>query len=217
MNLNYFDISETEQKQMESFKENNTIFDVGCSIGCWSECALTYCNKLDIHLFDPLGTLKNRGIGKFNPIALSNFKIQQPFWMYKEHMALSSFYRISERFENDVLKIKPVQIAIDCDTIDNYCVDNSVKKIDYLKIDVEGSEFDVLKGAIASLQNKIIRKIQIEYGATFINAGIKLKDIFDLLIPIGYHATILSDESESVEKYTDDIEIFNFCNYLFEL
>src|SRR5262249_20570716 len=51
------------------------------------------------------------------------------------------------RFNKDASK----QIRVDCTTIDRFCSDRRIKKIDILKIDTEGFDFDVLKGAIAML------------------------------------------------------------------
>ena len=36
---------------------------------------------------------------------------------------------------------------VQSDTLDNYCKDNQIEKIDILKIDTEGSELDILQGA----------------------------------------------------------------------
>ena len=47
-------------------------------------------------------------------------------------------------------------------TLDNFIRNNNIKKIDYLKIDVEGFELNVLKGAITTLTNIIPAIIQLE-------------------------------------------------------
>ncbi len=47
-------------------------------------------------------------------------------------------------------------------TLDSFCKDRGIEKIDYLKIDVEGAESDTLEGAIELLNNKKISYIQFE-------------------------------------------------------
>ena len=47
------------------------------------------------------------------------------------------------------------------DTLDNFCKKKKIKKIDILKIDVEGAEMDVLKGANKILNNTNILQVEI--------------------------------------------------------
>ena len=54
------------------------------------------------------------------------------------------------------------QIRVDCTTIDKFCSDFSIKKIDVLKIDTEGFELEVVKGAISMLAQKVIKFIYFE-------------------------------------------------------
>ena len=54
----------------------------------------------------------------------------------------------------------------------------------FIKIDVEGFEFEVLKGFGNMLSEKAIKIIQFEYGYANADAGHTLKDIFNFLIKI---------------------------------
>ena len=56
---------------------------------------------------------------------------------------------------------------------------NRISSVDFLKIDTEGYELNVLKGFGVNI--KAIRFVQFEYGGTFKDAGIKLKEIVDFL------------------------------------
>ena len=53
---------------------------------------------------------------------------------------------------------------VDCQftTLDDFCDENNVEFIDFLKIDVQGAEFKVLKGAKKALSEKRIGVIQLE-------------------------------------------------------
>ena len=61
--------------------------------------------------------------------------------------------------------------------IDEY----NLSKIDYLKIDTEGAELLILKGATQSLIDKKINCIQVEYGGTFEDVGFTVSDLIDYL------------------------------------
>lgn len=66
-------------------------------------------------------------------------------------------------------------------TLDQFIEQEKLDKIDYLKIDVEGLELEVLKGASKSLKSGLIKGGQFEYGGTFQDAGIKLGDVVQFL------------------------------------
>jgi hypothetical protein len=55
-----------------------------------------------------------------------------------------------------------------------------------MKLDVEGHELDVLRGAHAMLSSARIEAVQFEYGGTYLDAGVRLADVFDLLAASSY-------------------------------
>ena len=71
-------------------------------------------------------------------------------------------------------------------TIDSFLLDSNIKRIDLLKIDVEGSELSVLKGALAALESSAIRYIYAE--------------CITLLDPIEPH-TLFSDLTSFLHPY----------------
>jgi hypothetical protein len=58
---------------------------------------------------------------------------------------------------------KARQIEIRCTTIDRFCSDRGINQIDVLKIDAEGFDFDVLKGASSMLAEQAIKFIYFEF------------------------------------------------------
>jgi FkbM family methyltransferase len=147
------------------------IFDVGCFIGNFSrnlKKKLNLKNK-NFYLFDANPNLKIKDF-KYNNLVFSD-KIQIRNFYLNEFFP-SSGSSLKEDTKNDlkwnytrklitlstnkgfkILKVKT-------NTIDNFCKNNKIIKIDILKIDVEGSELEVLKGS-----KKILNKthlIQLE-------------------------------------------------------
>jgi FkbM family methyltransferase len=89
------------------------------------------------------------------------------------------------RFSKDASK----QIQVDCTTIDRFCSDRRIKKIDILKIDTEGFDFDVLKGATSMLAQHAIRFIYFEFNDITPRSGASggaLMPIDQLIRPHGY-------------------------------
>ena len=58
---------------------------------------------------------------------------------------------------------KARQIQVRCTTLDRFCSERGVKQIDVLKIDTEGFEFEVLKGASSMLAQQAIKFIYFEF------------------------------------------------------
>ena len=81
-------------------------------------------------------------------------------------------------------------------TLDQFLLEKKINKIDFLKRDVQGYEFEILKGAKKTLTNKKIKMIEIEFicGKTYAGQktiayyfnlwekyGYKLKNITDII------------------------------------
>jgi FkbM family methyltransferase len=82
------------------------------------------------------------------------------------------------------------QILVNCTTIDRFCSERGIKKIDILKIDTEGFDFEVLKGAVKMLSDQAIKFIffellDIDDGSDG-RLGGALKPIDELIRPYGY-------------------------------
>ena len=66
-------------------------------------------------------------------------------------------------------------------TIDLFVRNNSIQHIDFLKMDVEGAEYEVLKGASTTLRMNAIGALSFEFGCNNLNSRTYLKDFWDLL------------------------------------
>jgi FkbM family methyltransferase len=71
-------------------------------------------------------------------------------------------------------------------TIDAYCREHGVDRIDLLKIDVEGAEYQVLLGAKHMLEARKIRCIVFEFGQTTFDMGNDPAAIRTYLNRMGY-------------------------------
>ncbi len=95
-----------------------------------------------------------------------------------EHKGLGTLYKSTARgTPSGIIKI---------DTFDKFVEDNDLTQVDLIKIDVEGSELPVLKGAVKMLERfhpYLIIEIQHE---TSEDGGYKAVDILEFLEPLGY-------------------------------
>jgi hypothetical protein len=92
---------------------------------------------------------------------------------------------------------------------------HGLQTIDFLMIDVEGAEFKVLRGFLESFTRRQIGLCQVEYGATYIDAGILLRDVFAFAAQVGYGAAKLHPRRlRLLEQYDPTIESFKYANYV---
>jgi len=96
------------------------------------------------------------------------------------------------------LNVRKVEVV----TLDAFCKKNNVKEISFLKMDIEGNEYNALLGAKEMLDAGAIRFIQFEFGHAARAARVLLKDIVDLLERYGYEIYVI--KPNFIEKVTYD-------------
>ena len=104
-----------------------------------------------------------------------------------------------------------VTIDFRMETLDSFCNDHQVKAVDFLKIDTEGNELDILQGAEKMLSEGRIRIIQFEFGECDVYSRTFLKDFYELL-PDYQFARLAPRRLIPLGKYSTSNEIFRFQN-----
>lgn len=201
-------------------KNGDTVFDVGANVGDWTKTVLGIIPDAAIHSFEPcLGTFSTLKENNFPAnVILNNFGLgskneEKDFYITGEDSTVNSLY-----LRNDILdKNNCRKETISLKSLDNYCAEKNVDRIDFLKIDVEGNEFEVLLGAKRLLSENKIGLIQLEYGGTYIDSRVFLRDVFDYFHKDNKFSysfyKILYNKILRVE-YSEDLENFQYCNYL---
>jgi hypothetical protein len=98
--------------------------------------------------------------------------------------------------------------------LDDFCDDKGIEYISLLKLDVEGHEFRVLKGAENLVSSSSIDLIQFEFGGCNIDSRTYFQDFFYLLNPCYKIYRILKDGIIAIEDYKETCEVFTTTNYL---
>lgn len=194
-----------------------TVFDIGANVGDWTAMALSINPQLKIHCFEPsdkaFRRLRAREFGGqvvLNRLGLSSEVGEMTLYLFEEEAGTNSLYR---REGLNIAQTQTEQIRLD--TLDAYCQRVDVRHIDFLKLDVEGHELMVLKGSSKMLAQGGVNRIQFEYGGTYIDARILLKDMFELLASYGYRLyKIHPRELRPVDRYDQRLENFQYSNWL---
>lgn len=200
------------------------VFDVGANIGDWTRAALARSGDIEVHLFEasPITYQKLRTTLKpptssrciFNQMALGNQRGYKTFHHYADAPAWSTLYR---RVEAEQLygKQPPVELQVPVETLDSYAALHALKHIDYLKIDVEGAEYDVISGASRLLRAGAIDYIQFEYGGTYSDAAITLRLVYALLRRFGYAIfKIEANDFVPIDTFSASMEDYTYSNFL---
>lgn len=186
------------------------IFDVGCYIGDWTRNLISILNKkikkkYIIYLFDAnkkvkqnLHSLIKRKNIYFNNVALDIKKHNQVFnlnnFFQCSGSSIANIYMNDKKWVDSRYKFinffsikKPKKfskVLVKTNTIDDFCKKKKITNIDLLKIDVEGSEENVIFGAKKNLRN--IKIIYTEIVENKKNYTKKEKNIINYLKKHGF-------------------------------
>ena len=165
------------------------IFDIGGNVGNYSNSIKSLSKNSIIYSFEPhpktYGILKlnadKYGYNAYN-YACGDKESKLQLYDYEDESSgteHASLYK--ETFDNLYHK-KVISYEVDVITLDKFVLDNKINKINLLKIDTEGNDFNVLLGAKECLHKNIIDIIHFEFNSMNVYCRVFFKDFFDLLI-----------------------------------
>lgn len=199
--------------------ERPIIFDVGANIGNYSLMLMKEFPQAQIYAFEPnqhtfnqlvgnvgnLVTCVNAGMGEVEKIEKINTYADE---LASQHASIYSDIFITNYKRKDILSLN-FQLT----TLDHFCEREKVTNIDFLKIDTEGNEFNVLKGALNMLSTKKIKIIQFEFGECNVFSRVFLKDFYTMLIDYNIYR-LDSERLIPLFEYVSTNEIFRFQNLI---
>lgn len=201
-----------------SSNEKVIIFDVGANIGNYAKAVIrSFKENFHVYSFEPfstpfkqLATIKNDHLTIVNK-GFSDKKEELLIHTSDEYSEIGGVYDRTYAF-SDIPHDKTEKCQFI--TIDEFCFENSLTKINFLKIDVEGHELAVLKGANKTLENGNIDFIQFEFGAGNIFSRTSVMDFHTFLNKKYKIYRLLKDGIIEIEKYSTDYEMFILTNFI---
>ncbi len=193
-------------------KPTSTVLDIGANAGLLTlPFAKVHVPQGKVIAFEPDDeVLKQLRIN----VALNNLTnvIIEPIALQDDSSITEINFNIREARDGDGLLNKGISTiqsiglhskgtsSVKASTVDNYVKDNKVKKIDFIKIDVEGAEYRVLKGALETIKREQ-PVIHYEFSIVLdkLAESNNSSQTFNMLADLGY-AQYLIKEEKSLER-----------------
>jgi FkbM family methyltransferase len=198
------------------------VFDVGANVGQWSAAILAQAQllgrlqDLDLHAFEPssytFARLSENLRG--SPTRLVQTALCERLGYATLHVGALGAGRNSLHAPHTTssrITTEPVATM----TVDLYAANLGIDQIALVKIDTEGHDLAVLRGARGMLAERRIAVAQFEYNSRWVDARSFLRDAFEFLSPLGYYVGKLTPRG--VEFYTHwdpELETFVEGNYV---
>jgi FkbM family methyltransferase len=87
---------------------------------------------------------------------------------------------------------EPVAHSVACTTVDAFCAERGIDGVALLKVDTEGFDLNVLRGARRMLAERRIERVQFEFISANIATGVRLRDFYVVLAGYRLHRLCLN-------------------------
>jgi FkbM family methyltransferase len=172
--------AKTQKKDLHKYikdiignNDSPVIFDVGSCVG---DTVLEFLNNYpsaSIYAFEPdpdsFSKLFER-VKVMNKVYCNNIaigeKTESKMFFQNKNFATNSFLEPDKQGGDFTDNIDDLQLRHSCilptTSLDNFCINNGIETIDLIKIDTQGYEFHVLKGAKKLIKSKKIKALYFE-------------------------------------------------------
>ena len=192
--------------------ENGVVFDIGANVGDWSNFFIKEHGNFNLYMFEPslcaFEALKN------------NISATSKIHFYKIGFGESIkkaniYYDYNTQGSASILNSKAsISEEIEIETIDSFCEKNNINEIDFIKMDVQGYEYNILLGALKMIEKESIKVIQFEIDEPSIDNRVFFKDFWVLLSERYYIYRSLYNGLVKIDEYSPAIENYTCMNYL---
>jgi FkbM family methyltransferase len=195
------------------------VFDVGANEGQYSqELIRQFGMSMSLHCFEPSVKtfqrlsfqLVEHGTIHLHKVGLGERNEKFKFFVSSYDSTLNSMYARGDAAAVSYDGKEEVEIR----RLSDFCMQESITHIHFLKIDVEGNELSVLKGGEDLIRQQKVDFIQFEFGSRNVDARTYLADFFNMFGEEYELFRIMRNGLYSMPIYNYDYEIFAIGNYL---
>lgn len=199
----------------------NTIFDVGANVGDYSTMIRNKFPNAKIYCFEPgedaFGFLTGKKITPYcHNVAVGG----QPgiLTLYRAVNDINGSMTTAYKGFTDNIFISMGKIVdireYEMITLDDFSIQNNIDHIDFLKIDTEGHELEILKGTCKMIAGNKIGIIQFEFNEFNIFSRSFMYDFYQLLPQYKFYRIMPQNNLFPMGEYNSMLEIFRYQNIL---
>jgi FkbM family methyltransferase len=199
--------------------EQPIIFDVGANVGEYSLLLRREYPRAQIYAFEPNENTYKQLISKVGGsvicinAGIGSKEKSEKIYTYADNLASSHASIYGDVLSGFHKRDDLVEIDFQLTTLDLFCEREAVRGIDFLKIDTEGNEFEVLKGAGKLLSTHKIKIIQFEFGECDVFSRVFLRDFYAILSDYNIYR-LDSNRLIALFEYISTNEIFRYQNFI---
>ena len=197
------------------------VVDVGANVGNYTDLVLEMLPDCRVVAFEPNPDVFQNLSGLFSPdrvtvemkgLGASDEVLK--FYDRQDRGGASAHGSLYREVIEDLHHVDAVEKEITTTTLDGYAEASGIDHIHLLKIDTEGHELEVLRGASGLLQQKQIDLIQIEFNEMNVISRVFFRDFAETLSD--YRAfRLLPSGVLPIKNYPLKTELFAFQNLVF--
>ena len=203
-----------------------TVLDVGANIGEWAGGLIGQVDRcggppLELHLFEPsvdaAAELRER-FGGGEALRRVDLKVHE--LAVADEPGTAELARTAPTAGTNSLKVDPSDEiedmrTVEVTTLDAFCEREGIDRVDFVKIDTEGNDLNVLRGASELLGREAIDLMQFEYNQRWINFRYYLRDAFEYLDELGYRVGKVTNRGiETYRRWHLEMENFWLANFV---
>lgn len=200
------------------YLQDGAILDIGANVGNYSVMLRTRGIRLPLFAFEPHPAAFRKlqqaaAAHQFTAVPLGAGEQSEAAAMYDYHGQGGSEHASMYKHVIEELHHGQVEeVAIHLTTLDEFVQQQNIRKISLLKIDTEGHESSVLKGASHIIASGMVEVIQIEFNEMNIISRTFFRDFVALLPGYDFYR-LLPDGLQQLGQYNSvHHEIFSFQN-----
>jgi len=217
--LNYenWKLSGEEAFLRRVLSERSVVIDVGANNGAYSTLVKRIAPDTIVYAFEPHPIAfkelekasRMHGFKAFN-MGCGNLEAEASLYDYENGASHASLYK---RVITDIHQKDPIERRIKTIRLDDFLQDQlNIQKIRLLKIDTEGNDLNVIRGAERLIAQEAVDVIQFEFNEMNIYARVFFRDFIDLLSTFRFYRLLPDGAVPLGDYYPASFELFAFQN-----
>lgn len=214
--LGRYELNETDYFSL-AIKEDDICFDVGGNVGYFSMLMADKARKGAVHVFEPIklnASLLDASVAlnQFTNVTVNQCAVGARTGTVNFAQSADSAY---SSMEDTHCKPLDRNVTVPLTTLDAYMSEHGVPRIDVMKVDVEGAEFEVIKGAAGVFESPDRpRVVMLElYGKWLERFNATVHDVLTAMRGYGYQPFYTTSQGQLSQFMAEHID--QFCNVIF--